>query len=199
MQYVVTEEEAQKAKNPHHIFNLNILITHLFLALIILKFGVGLSWLLIIPVISTSLMLFIRFTGRKKMREAKSWFIAANWMLVWRRGRLLILSYLVAIAIVAVFQLFSMMLPAGGLAMNNFSDDGSSTPIIEYIVMFFSGTLVFFAVLLTFLQTGISVYDCSQGIIDKKICACIPRDDTSNAEKGEFNSTAQGIALEDAK
>lgn len=198
MQYVVTEEEAQKAKNPHHIFNLNILLTHLFLALSILKLSVSLAWFLLIPIISTAILFYVRSNGRKKMREGESWFITANWMLVWRRGRILIASYLIALAIVAVFHLFSMIMPSGGLAMNNFSDDGSSTPIFEYIVMFFSGALVFFAVLLTFLQTGISVYDCSQGVIDKKICACVPRDANSNPEKGEFDGTAKGGAKEEA-
>lgn len=195
MQYQITDDEAQKSKSPHHIFNINILLTHLFLSLSILKMSVNLAWMILIPLISTAILLYIRANGLKKLKENTSWFIAANWILAWRRGRLLIASYLIAIGIVLIFQLFSMIMPSGGLAMNNFSDDGSSTPIFEYITMFFGGALVFFTVLITFLQTGISVYDCSQGIIDKKIEKFAPRDANSNPEKPQ----AETAKTEDAK
>lgn len=185
MQYQITQSEAHRAKNPHHIFNLNILLTHLFLSLSILKTSGEPLMFILIPLISGLVLGYIYWNGQKK-RQADSWFVAANWVLAWRRGRILLASYIGAIVIVGVYELVQFIMP-GGLAMNNFSDTGGSTPIFEIIAMFFGGALIFFAVLITFLQTGISVYDASKGIIDKKIAQYIPRDENANPEIGEFN------------
>jgi hypothetical protein len=45
--------------------------------------------------------------------------------------------------------------------------------------------VIFVAVLITFMQTGISVYDAGKGIIDPKIEKFLPRGDDANAELGE--------------
>ncbi|WP_296833446.1 hypothetical protein [Thiomicrospira sp.] len=157
----------------------------MFLSLSILKTSGEPLMFILIPLISVLVLGYIYFNGQKK-RETDSWFIAANWVLAWRRGRILIASYIGAIIIVGAYELVQFIMP-GGLAMNDFSDAGGSTPIFEIITMFFGGALIFFAVLFTFLQTGISVYDASKGIIDKKIAQYIPRDENSNPEIGEFN------------
>ncbi|WP_029933535.1 hypothetical protein [Thiomicrospira pelophila] len=185
MQYQITESEAHRAKNPHHIFNLNILLTHLFLSLSVLKTSGEPLMFALIPLISVMVLSYVYFHGQKK-RQSDTWYVAANWVLAWRRGRILIASYIAAIVIVGAYELIQFIMP-GGLAMNNFSDTGGSTPIFEIITMFFGGALIFFAVLITFLQTGISVYDASKGIIDKNIARYIPRDEKSNPELGEFN------------
>lgn len=185
MQYQITESEAHRAKNPHHIFNLNILLTHLFLSLSILKTSGEPLMFILIPLISIMVLSYVYFHGQKK-RETDTWYVAANWTLAWRRGRILIGSYIIAIIIVGVYELVQFILP-GGLAMNNFSEEGGSTPIFEIITIFFSGALVMMAVIFTFMQTGISVYDASKGIIDKNIAKHIPRDENANPELGEFN------------
>lgn len=189
MQYQVSNEESQKAKNPHHIFNLNILLTHLFLSLSILKTSGEPLMFILIPLISMSVLAYIYFHGQKK-RQTDTWFVAAHWTLAWRRGRLLIMSYIVALLMVGVYNLIHWLLP-GGLSMNNFSAEGGSTPIFQVITMFFGAAIIFFTVLITFLQTGISVYDCSKGIIDKNIEKYVPRDENANKELGEFNDKPQ--------
>jgi hypothetical protein len=189
MQYQVTEEEAQRAKNPHHIYNLNILLTHLFLSLTILKTSGNPVMFILIPLISISVLSFIYFRGQQKIKH-DTWFVAAHWMLAWRRGRILIGSYILAIILVGLYELTQWLMP-GGLAMNNFSAEGGSTPIFEIITMYFSAIIVFLAVLVTFLQTGISVYDCSKGIIDKKMAKYLPRGETANAELGEYDDRPQ--------
>lgn len=189
MQYQITPSEAHRAKNPHHIFNLNILLTHLFLSLTILKTSGEPLMFILIPLISVLVLSYVYFHGQKK-RQTDSWFVAAHWTLAWRRGRILIASYIAAIIIVGIYGLVQLIMP-GGLAMNDFSDAGGSTPIFEIITMFFSGALIFFTVLFTFLQTGISVYDASKGIVDKNIARYLPRDENSNPELGEFDDKPQ--------
>lgn len=189
MQYQITEEEAQRAKNPHHIYNLNIILTHLFLSLTVLKTSGNPVMFILIPLISILVLGYIYLNGQKKIKN-DTWFVAAHWALAWRRGRILIASYIVGLLMVAIYSLVQWIMP-GGMSMNNFADDGSSTPIFQVITMFFGGAVVFFTVLITFLQTGISVYDCSKGIVDKNIAKYLPRDANANAELGEYDDRPQ--------
>lgn len=195
MQYKVTEKEAQIAKNPHHIFNLNIILTHLFMPLTILKTA-GLIWFLLVPAVSVSVLLYVRFKAKQKLKT-DTWFVAANWELVWRRGKILIMSYLLAVGIVLLYMILDMIIPSN-FTMNNFAEEGASTtPIFQIIVMILSTVLVLIAVIITFFQTGISVFDCSQGVIDKKIANFVPRDENSNEELGEYDDRAKPVAKED--
>ncbi len=183
MLYKVTPEEQHRAKNPHHIFNINIILTHLVFSKLALGIGGGNPLhFLIVPFVSILVLSYVYFHG-KELAKTGSWFIAAHWQLTWRRGRILIISYIVAIVILLLSQLFGSVL-GGGLMMNNLSLDGSSTPIHEKITMFFAAVVVFLAVLVTFFQTGISVYDAGRGIIDANIAKYLPRDENSNIELG---------------
>ncbi|AHF00381.1 hypothetical protein THIAE_00245 [Thiomicrospira aerophila AL3] len=196
MQYQVQDDEAQRAKNPHHIYNLNIILVHLFLSLSILKTTGNMFMFILVPLISIAVLSYIRYKAYQKMRD-DTWFVSAHWMLAWRRGRLLIISYAAAIVLVSIYVLIDWITPSG-MTMNNFAEDGSSTPIFQIITMFFGGAIVFFTVLITFLQTGISVYDAGKGIVDKKMAQYVPRTDSSNAEKGEYNDRDPGLARSDS-
>ena len=80
MQYQITPDEATRAKVPHHIFNFNILITHLFAAYTILEIGHGrMLPFLIIPTVSTLVILYLCTRVKRKL-ETDTWFVAANWL-----------------------------------------------------------------------------------------------------------------------
>ncbi|MCF6254042.1 MAG: hypothetical protein L3J38_04760 [Thiomicrorhabdus sp.] len=179
MLYKITKEEASAAKIPYHIFNLNVILTHLAMSKVALEIGDGSPVnFILIPVISIMVISYLYFKSKQKAVE-ESWFVAAHWTLAWRRGRILIISYMIAIAIFMVATLIGSLL-GGGMMMNDFSADGSSTPIHEKITMFLSAVIVFFTLLIMFLQEGISVYDAGKGIIDPSITKYIPRNDTAN-------------------
>lgn len=186
MHYQVTKEEAHLAKNPHHIFNVNVIVTHLAISQVSLELGHGNPWwFLLVPIISSMVIAYLYFHG-KKVQERGSWFVSAHWVLGWRRGRNLLIAYGLAIVVMTVSALLGELF-GGGLMMNDFSEEGSSTSIIQKIGMFFGALVVFFTVLYNFLQTGISVYDAGKGIIDPKIERFLPRDENSNIELGEGN------------
>ncbi|VAW45230.1 hypothetical protein MNBD_GAMMA03-1492 [hydrothermal vent metagenome] len=179
MLYKITKKEASAAKIPHHIFNLNVILTHLAMSKVALEIGDGSPInFIMIPIISIMVISYLYFKSQQKARE-DSWFVAAHWTLAWRRGRILIISYVVAITVFAVVTLIGSLL-GGGMMMNDFSADGSSTPIHEKITMFLSAVIVFFTLLVMFLQEGISVYDAGKGIIDPAITKYIPRGENAN-------------------
>jgi hypothetical protein len=184
MLYKITKEEASAAKIPHHIFNLNVILTHLAMSKVALEIGDGspINFILI-PIISIMVISYLYIQSKKKALE-DSWFVTAHWTLAWRRGRILIISYVVAITIFIVATLIGSLL-GGGMMMNDFSADGSSTPIHEKITMFLSAVIIFFTLLIMFLQEGISVYDAGKGIIDPSITKYVPRNETANEELAE--------------
>ncbi|CAN8142432.1 conserved membrane hypothetical protein [uncultured Thiomicrorhabdus sp.] len=184
MHYRVTDKETHAAKTPHHIFNINIIITHLFISMIVLEIGDTLA-LLLVPFISSLVILYL-YNRKKKELIGDSWFVAAHWTLAWRRGRILLISYAIAIAMVLLYLLIDTLFP-GGFSMNNFSTEGEQTKLGEIITIRFSALVIFIAVLITFMQTGISVYDAGKGIIDPKIEKYAPRPAGANAELGEGN------------
>ncbi len=188
MHYQVTTQEINAAKTPHHIFNMNVIITHLFISMIVLEIG-HTTQLLLIPFIS-SLVIFYLYNRKQKLALEDSWFVAAHWTIAWRRGRILLISYAIAIGMVLVYALFDMIFP-GGFSMNDFSAEGTQTNLGEIITIRFSAVVIFVAVLITFMQTGISVYDAGKGIVDPSIEKLLPRGPNANAELGEGSDEVQ--------
>lgn len=185
MRYEVTDQDTRQAKTPHHIFNINVIVTHLAISQVALEIGHGSALgFLLIPLISGSVIAYLYFNS-KKMMATNSWFVGAHWTLAWRRGRNLLIAYAIAIVVMSVSALLGDLF-GGGLMMNDLSleDENASTSIIQKIGMFFGALTVFFTVLYNFLQTGISVYDAGKGIIDPKIERFAPRNEHSNAELG---------------
>ncbi len=184
MKYTVTAEETRAAKVPHHIFNFNILVTHLFAAYTILEIGHGAMLpFLIIPTVSTAVILFLCAQVQKKLTN--SWYVAAHWATACRRGKMLIGAYIAAIVLMLLYMLIDTLFP-GGMTMQDFSNpEGGSTNITQVITMYFAGLIVFLTVLLTFIQTGISVFEAGQGIVDDKIeQKVLPRPEGMNAPLG---------------
>ncbi|WP_319380417.1 hypothetical protein [Thiomicrorhabdus sp.] len=188
MHYQVTEDETRAAKNPHHIFNINIIITHLFLSMIVLEIGDTLA-LLLVPLIS-SLVIYFLYWRKQKALKQDTWFVAAHWTMAWRRGRILLISYGIALAMVLLYLLIDTLFP-GGFSMNDFSTEGNQTQLGEIITIRFAAVVIFVAVLITFMQTGISVYDAGKGILDPKIERLVPRGPDANAELGEGTDEVQ--------
>ncbi|WP_029406601.1 hypothetical protein [Thiomicrorhabdus sp. Milos-T2] len=182
MHYRVTEDEKRRAKTPHHIFNINIIITHLFMSMIVLEIGSSFE-LLLIPLLSSLVIGYLYITSRKEAKK-DTWFVASHWTMAWRRGRILLISYAIAIAMVLLYLLVDMLFP-GGLSMNDFSTDGNQTNLGELITLRFAAVVIFVAVLITFMQTGISVYDAGNGISNPALEKFLPRGETANEELGK--------------
>lgn len=188
MHYRVTDDEKRRAKTPHHIFNINIIITHLFMSMIILEIGDSLE-LILIPIISSLVIGYLYMTSNK-VSQNDTWFVASHWIMAWRRGRILLISYAIALGMVGLYLLIDMVFP-GGFSMNDFSTEGNQTNLGEVITLRFAALVIFVAVLITFMQTGIAVYDAGNGISNPAIEKFLPRGETANEELGEGSDEAQ--------
>ncbi|MDX1352270.1 MAG: hypothetical protein R3254_04605, partial [Thiomicrorhabdus sp.] len=62
---------------------------------------------------------------------------------------------------------------------------GTQTNLGEVITLRFAAVVIFVAVLITFMQTGISVYDAGNGISNPSIEKFLPRDEKANEELGK--------------
>jgi hypothetical protein len=181
MRYKVTEQEIHAAKTPHHIFNINVIITHIIFSVLVLEIG-DIPALLLIPLIS-SLVIFYLYHHKNSANVQSSWFVSAHWMLAWRRGRILLFSYAIALAMVAIYWIIDQVFP-GGFSMNDFSTDNSQTNLSKIITIYFAAVVIFVAILITFTQTGISIYDAGEGILDPAIEKLVPRDANANEALG---------------
>ncbi len=180
MQYQVSDKEKYQAKLPHNIFNLNIILVHLAAAQLILDLSHGNhAWFLLIPFVSSLIIFYLYKKAHTLNERGDSWFVAANWTLAWRRGRMMLISYVVALSVILISSLLGSL--SGGLMMNDFSADDTSSSIIEKIGLFFAAAVIFFTALINFILSGISIYDVSKGEIDEKIEKYAPRTDTSNS------------------
>lgn len=181
MLYKVTPAETWRARTPHNLFNLNILIVHLFASYTIFELG-GVMFLLLIPVVSALILFYIRHQSLAK-RQTDTWFVAAHWTLAWRRSRILLMSYAIAIAMVVVYFAIDMLFP-GGMSMNSLSiDEDAKQNIGEIIVERFAATVIFFAVIYTFILTAGSTFNAGRGEIDVNIVKYCPRDENANEEE----------------
>lgn len=196
MHYRVTEDEKRRAKTPHHIFNINVIITHLFGAMIILEIGETFE-LLFVPLVSSLVIAYLFFTS-KKVAQNDTWFVASHWIMAWRRGRILLFSYAIAIAMVLVYVLIDAVFP-GGFSMNDFSTEGSQTNLGEVITMRFAALVIFVAVLITFMQTGIAVYDAGNGISNPSIEKTLPRNENANEELGKGSDESNQNNADESK
>jgi len=67
MHYKITKKEAFSAKTPHHIFNLNVILTHLAMSKVALELGDGSPLnFIIIPVISIMVISYLYFKTQAK-------------------------------------------------------------------------------------------------------------------------------------
>jgi len=105
MKCLINESESRRARTPHNLFVINILLFHLMLAPAAIVIDIGMYGLLLPLVVSLSVIAFIYLQSRK----AVPWFVAAHWRLTFRRCRLLMFGY----AVTALFMLVAWLVTMG--------------------------------------------------------------------------------------
>ena len=99
-------EEAKKASDAHERLLFNLSVVHFLLPAVL--FNTEILWLIVgLPMlISTGFIVSImRRAGKRHQPE----LIYAHWLLAWRRGRYLLLSYLISLGLFLLGWLFLLM------------------------------------------------------------------------------------------
>lgn len=159
MQYRITPRESQRAGYPHSFFILNLIIVHLFASYSMLEIGYG-KQVVFIPLVSLLVMIGLWMLAQKKMHH-DDWFVAAHWLLMTKRIRLLIIFYLVGLVMGGFTYFMVGMSPLKG-------DD------ISTIALRMGAVPVFLGVLVTFVLSGGSIFDGQRGMIGQKIVDAFP-------------------------
>lgn len=178
MQYRVTPKESQQAGYPHSFFILNLIIVHLFASYSMLEIGYG-KQVIYIPFVSMAVLGVLWYFAKQK-RMTAHWFVAAHWMQMTKRIRLLIIFYIVGLVMGGFTYFMVSMSPLKG-------DDVST------IALRMGAVPVFLGVLVSFVLSGGSIFDAQRGMIGHKITEAFPP-----PADIEFISDAEGAGSEGA-
>jgi hypothetical protein len=178
MQYRVTPDESQRAGYPHSFFILNLIIVHLFASYSMLEIGYG-KQVVFIPFISLLVMTLLWSIAKKKL-VSDNWFVAAHWLLMTKRIRLLVIFYIVGLVMGGFTYFMVGMSPLKG-------DD------ISTIALRMGAVPVFLGLLVTFVLSGGSIFDAQRGMVGHKIVEAFPPPTSM-----EVLSDAEGASSEGA-
>jgi hypothetical protein len=91
-QFSVSPAEAKRAKWPHEIFLINLIVNHIFVFVATISL-VGSFPLLpaLVPIISCCIIGYILFKSKLVYASDETWFVKAHWQICARRNRLFML------------------------------------------------------------------------------------------------------------
>lgn len=157
MQYPISHAISRSAAVPHSWFILNLILTHIFAFLIIMEIGTAVH-AIIIPFVSL-LILGILWRVAIAKQHSADWFVAAHWLIMIKRSKILIIAYIIGITI-------------GGLAWVALPTlKGQTGNLVPY---FLTGVPIFFGLLITFVLSGSSIFDAQRGIVNNAIVSAFP-------------------------
>ena len=111
MFYAIDEKQSRRAKFPHELAMLNLLLFNLLAGVALLAGSMAApdsviaayKWMFVfIPVSLSLLVMLFTWLRALRARAAASWFVAAHWRLAAGRYRILLLAYLLSAAVVSI-------------------------------------------------------------------------------------------------
>jgi hypothetical protein len=160
MQYQISPKTSKGAGLPHSLFILNLIIVHLFASYTMLELGYG-KQVILIPFVSMIILAVLWFKA-KQLRDANSdWFVAAHWLLMTKRARLLLIFYAVGLVLGGFTYFMVGMSPLKGGDVTTIALRMGAVPI-------------FLGLLVTFVLSGGSIYDSQRGVVGQKIVDQFP-------------------------
>lgn len=162
MQYQISSSSSRSATYPHSWFILNLIIVHLFAFLIILEIGTAMT-ILLIPVVSMVILAGLWRVAKQK-QQSEDWFVAAHWLLMTKRSKMLLIFYVVGFGL----GVFSFLM----VGLSPLKGDNVMT-----IALRMGAVPVFLGVLATFVLSGGSIFDAQRGMINDKLAQAFPPSD----------------------
>ncbi|GAB6071187.1 hypothetical protein JCM30760_22840 [Thiomicrorhabdus hydrogeniphila] len=163
VQTTLNSDQIKQAKTPHNIFNLNIILVHLFTVVILFELNL-IHWLWIIPIASLSIMLFQYFYGKSLFLNLKEnpeshWYVAANWALAIRHNRIIFMAYLICGSIFLT----------GYIISSSLTTDPNMSNISMMIFLYLSGNLMLLTLVVTFVLSSGALWHTNKGEITRAL------------------------------
>jgi len=161
VQTTLNSDQIKQAKTPHNIFNLNIILVHLFGVVVLFELNL-IHWFWLIPVFSLSIMLFQYNYGKSLLNNLKQnpelpWYVAANWALAIRHNKILFIAYLVCGSIFLT----------GYTISSSMTTDPNMSNISMMIFLYLSGNLMLLTLVVTFVLSSGALWHTNKGEITK--------------------------------
>jgi len=107
MRFEIPDEERARARHPHEIFLINLIVNHILLFVSLIGMATSYPYLmLIIPAISLGILGYLLIRARRSL-TTDPWFVKAHWQLCARRSRFFILMLGIMIAAIIIVLLVS--------------------------------------------------------------------------------------------
>jgi hypothetical protein len=111
MFYAVDDQERRRAKSPHELAMVNLLLFNLLAGVALLAGSMAepesllarFKWVFVaVPVLLSLVVMGFTWARAGKARASAPWFVAAHWRLAAGRYRILLLAYLVSAGVVSI-------------------------------------------------------------------------------------------------
>ncbi|WP_019557419.1 hypothetical protein [Thiomicrorhabdus arctica] len=156
---VLDYNHKKRAKTPHNIFNMNIIVFHLFALVILFELNL-LHWFWLIPTVSLSIMLAQYLYWKSLLSDAESsnqshWYVIANWSLAIRHNKIVFMAYLICGTIFLI----------GYSISNGMTDDPNMSNIGMIVFLYLSGNLMLLTLVVTFVLSSGAIWHTNKGEI----------------------------------
>lgn len=161
MSELVTLDYNQKkqARTAHNIFNLNIILVHLFGVVILFELHL-IHWFWVIPFLSISIMLFQYHHWKKLFSNHEAhWYVVSNWGLAVKHNRIVFIAYLVCGSIFL----------AGYTVTNSLASDPNMGKIGMMVFLYLSGNLMLISLVVTFVLSSGAVWHTNKGEVTRAL------------------------------
>jgi len=162
MQISIDDATRRKARTPHELLMINLAAFHLMLAPAAIAMGIGTWGLLLTPIFSGMVILYIYLRGRRA-EHSDPWFVMAHWKLAWRRCRLLLIGY----AVSAVFI-------GGGILLSMGSKEKTMRDIIVTIATRIGVMPTVIIVLVSFVLANMALEQANKGEVPDSLAQRYP-------------------------
>lgn len=106
MQFTISEEESKKARHPHDIFLLNLILNHILIFVAILSASSLAQYVVIVPILSVLSMIYI-FIGAARAKTKATWYVNGHWQLCVKRSKVFLTMILIVTAIFIILYFVS--------------------------------------------------------------------------------------------
>lgn len=160
---IIDYNQKNLSKTPHNIFNMNIIVFHLFALVILFEFNL-LHWFWLIPAISLTIMLsqymyWKSLLSSAELSKQQHWYVVANWSLAIRHNKIVFIAYLICGSIFLI----------GYSVTSGMTNDPNMSNIGMMIFLYLSGNLMLISLVVTFVLSSGAIWHTNKGEVTRTL------------------------------